>query len=127
METPEQIVESAIKDFKSTLDDRKLDQFSGTTITQVKKRIVASQVSHETFKTIIGLNRLKSFLDAWQAFDNTCRALHLGPPQLSGFIWGPLDWFLRVWIILPRNTIYLNARLANCFGILGSRRGSENT
>jgi hypothetical protein len=96
METAEQIIDNAVKGFEENLDDRKAQQFSGTNVLQIKRRIVAIQSAHEAFKKIIGLNRLKSFLQAWEQFDATIKSLDAGSPRLSGFIWGPLEWILRV-------------------------------
>ncbi|KAI9157913.1 hypothetical protein HJFPF1_05898 [Paramyrothecium foliicola] len=96
METAEQIFEYAIKDFKSTLDEKKLERFAGVTVEQIKKRVIVIQADQENQRTLMNFNRIHNFLGAWESFDESCKTLQTGLADLSGLIWGPLDWVLRV-------------------------------
>lgn len=96
MREPEEILESSLTYFKSTLTEYQLEKFTNTTVKDVKVDIIQIQTAREQDKSLMNLSRFESFVTAYEQFDDVCGAMDLGNPELSHFIWGPPRFILQV-------------------------------
>ncbi len=101
MRTPEEILETALARFKSTLSEHQvleyqLEKFTNTTAADVKIDIIQIQNAREQDKSLMNLSRFECFVTAFEQFDEVCKAMELENPELSYFIWGPPRFILQV-------------------------------
>lgn len=94
-DTPEKIFETAISNFTTLLSDLQIDRFTTTTLRHVKHDIIIIQRDQDRLKAMMNLNRFHTFIDAFEQFDEVCKALDIKIPHLSGYIWGPSKSILQ--------------------------------
>ncbi|KFA81095.1 hypothetical protein S40288_00970 [Stachybotrys chartarum IBT 40288] len=92
----EHIFQTAINAFEVVLSERQREQFSLTTTRRVKAQVLMIQNDQEKSKAMMNLNRLHCFIEAFEHFDESCKALCINIAKLPGYIWGPLRYILQI-------------------------------
>jgi hypothetical protein len=101
MRAPEEVLETALALFKSTLSEYQLEKFTVATAKDVKTDIIQIQNAREQDKSLMNLSRFASFVTAYEQFDEVCQAMEMGNHELSNFIWGPPRFILQVRRVRP--------------------------
>ncbi|KAK7418920.1 hypothetical protein QQX98_003623 [Neonectria punicea] len=95
MDDPKQVFEAALAEFKARASDRQIASFTATTIQHVQVKIITIQRDQEKAKAMMNFNRFSMFLEALKQFDDVTKALDIGIPDLSAYIWGPTKYILN--------------------------------
>ena len=124
MRSPEEILQSALAQFKATLSEHQvledqLQKFTGTTAKDVKIAIAQIQNALEQDKSLMNLARFERFVTAYEQFDEVCQAMELGYPELSGFIWGPPRFILQARAMVDQVRRRLTLALTESDGYAG--------
>ncbi|KAK8050947.1 hypothetical protein PG993_002332 [Apiospora rasikravindrae] len=93
-----EIFQDALEDFKTELSPIQVDEFSRTTLEQVKRRILSIQQNQDQSKSMIGLSRIQLYLQKISGFDDFCIQAKLwggDSSLLSAWIWGPTLYILK--------------------------------
>jgi hypothetical protein len=87
---------AALSSFKKRLTQKERDDFSRSTLEDVRKEIARIQSDHGSQKTMMNMTRLQSFLEAMDQFGQVIEVF-LNASVFVGVIWGPLKFVLQVW------------------------------
>ncbi|KAH6972215.1 hypothetical protein BKA56DRAFT_115644 [Ilyonectria sp. MPI-CAGE-AT-0026] len=91
-----QVIQAALSEFKSDLNDAQIARFTATTVQHVQAKVLAIQRDQIKTKQMMNFNRFKLFFEALKQFDDVTRSLDLGIPHMSAFIWGPTSSVILV-------------------------------
>ncbi|KPM46103.1 hypothetical protein AK830_g426 [Neonectria ditissima] len=91
MDDPKKVFETSLAAFKAQASDRQIAAFTTTTIQHVQFKVITIQREQEKAKAMMNFNRFGMFFESLKQFDEITKALEIGIPDLSAFIWGPTN------------------------------------
>ena len=97
MVSVEDTFRATLSNFKKRLTSKEQDDFSFSTLEDVRKEISRIQSEQGNEKKMMNMTRLQSFLEAMDQFGKVIEVF-LNASQFVAFIWGPLKFILQVWI-----------------------------
>jgi hypothetical protein len=96
MASVEDTFRATLSSFKKRLTSKEQDDFSFSTLEDVRKEIARIQSEQGNEKAMMNMTRLQSFLEAMDQFGKVIEVF-LNTSQFVAFIWGPLKFILQVW------------------------------
>jgi hypothetical protein len=85
----------ALGKFKNRLTGTQLQDFQQTTYKQLCEDILRIQKEQETFKSLVNMSRIQSFLEAMEQFGKVIEVF-LNVSDAVAFVWGPMKFLLLV-------------------------------
>jgi hypothetical protein len=95
MGVAEDAFQVALEKFKSRLTQKELDEFQFATLEHVREAVVRIQNEQESFKTMMNMPRIESFLEAMDQFGKVVEVF-LNCSPFVAFVWGPMKFLLQV-------------------------------
>jgi hypothetical protein len=96
MASIEDTFRATLSNFKKRLTSKEQDDFSFSTLEDVRKEIARIQSEQGSQKMMMNMTRLQSFLEAMDQFGKVIEVF-LNASEFVAFIWGPLKFILQVW------------------------------
>jgi hypothetical protein len=96
MASIEDAFQATLSNFKKRLTPKEQDDFSFSTLEDVRKEIARIQSEQGSQKMMMNMTRLQSFLEAMDQFGQVIEVF-LNASEFVAFIWGPLKFILQVW------------------------------
>ena len=95
MHSLEDSFQSALSSFKKRLTQKELDEFSISTLEDVRQTIARIQSEQGSQKAMMNLTRIQSFLEAMDQFGKVVEVF-LNVSEFVAFVWGPVKFILQV-------------------------------
>jgi hypothetical protein len=96
MASIEDTFRATLSNFKKRLTPKEQDDFSFSTLEDVRKEIASIQSEQGSQRMMMNMTRLQSFLEAMDQFGKVIEVF-LNTSEFVAFIWGPLKFILQVW------------------------------
>ena len=90
-----QSFEAILLDFKKTLTPKECQDFQFVTLRDVQVTALRIQKDQENLRTVMGMHRLESFLEAMTQFGKVVEVF-ANSSIFVAFVWGPLKFILQV-------------------------------
>jgi hypothetical protein len=112
MASIEDTFRATLSNFKKRLTPKEQDDFSFSTLEDVRKEIARIQSEQGSQKMMMNMTRLQSFLEAMDQFGKVIEVF-LNASEFVAFVWGPLKFILQVWNI-PKSLHFQKNSFRSC-------------
>lgn len=103
--------EDVLRDFKSGLNPKQIQNFEFVTLEDVRDTALRIQAQQDQIKSLRNMTRLEGFLEAMDQFGKVI-GIFVNASTFVAFVWGPMKFFLLVspcqQLQFPTSISYIN-------------------